>query len=443
MLTASRWCRPFALAAASLLVVPVAAGVATAGQDTGQTVAQTPDSQDALRVFLDCGGCDLDYLRTELTFINYVRDRRDAQVHVLVTDEDTGGGGEAVTLDFVGLEEFTGDDDQVVFFMPQDSTDDDERRLLAQRLGLGLARYAAKTPLADRLVLADADASQPSIAAQPEDDPWNFWFFRTEFDTEFSSEERETTTELGGSFSANRTTDQWKINLGFELDYQKERFELSDGERFINVSRDNAIAARVIKSLGEHWGVGMGGSAVTSTFRNLDLALRLAPAVEYNFYPYSESTRRQFTIRYAVGVDDFRYDEPTIFGRTSERRPSHNVVASIDINEPWGETELAAEFSQFLDDRRRHRAVLFGDVEIRLFRGFSLDLSGDVSLIRDQIFLPRRGATDEEILVRRRQLATDYEFSFEIGITYVFGSIYNNVVNSRFDGSSGGFIRAF
>ena len=67
------------------------------------TLFQTSGAE-ALCVFLDCQGCDFDYLRTELPFVNYVRDRRDAQVHVLITREQTGGGGRAITIDFVGLE---------------------------------------------------------------------------------------------------------------------------------------------------------------------------------------------------------------------------------------------------------------------------------------------------------------------------------------------------
>ena len=78
-----------------------------------------------------------------------------------------------------------------------------------------------------------------------------------------------------------------------------------------------------------------------------------------------------------------------------------------------------------------------------MFRGFFLSINGNSSLIRDQIYLPRREATDEEILVRQRQLATDYEWRLRIRIIYSFGSIFNNVVNSRFAGSNGGFIRAF
>ena len=120
-------------AAGSAVATPVAA------QD--DTLLQTRGAQ-ALRVFLDCQGCDFDYLRTELPFVNYVRDRRDAQVHVLITREQTGGGGRAITIDFVGLEEFAGIDDQVIYFTTQDDTDDDERNRMVPRLKLRLMQYA-------------------------------------------------------------------------------------------------------------------------------------------------------------------------------------------------------------------------------------------------------------------------------------------------------------
>jgi len=398
---------------------------------------------DALRVFLDCDECDTDFLRTELTFVNYVRDRMDAQVHVLVTEEDTGGGGEAVTIDFVGLEAFAGMEDQIVYFISQDDTDDDERRMLAQRLALGLARFAAGTPLADRMAVAFEAVEGEAAAAQPQDDPWNFWVFRTEVEAELDGEERESSKQFGGSFSANRTTDQWIMNFGLDAEIEEERFELSDGGTFSSTSRDHAFTARAIKSLGDHWGAGVGGSIITTTFRNLDLATRIAPAIEYNFFPYTQSTRRQFTLRYAVGIDRFNYEEETIFEKMSETRTSHSFVATLDVNEPWGASELAVETAQFLDDASQYRVVFSGEIEIRLFRGFFLDVSGNTSRVRDQIYLPRRGATDEEILVQLRQLATGYEYGFRLGIGYSFGSIYNNVVNSRFAGSESGFIRTF
>ena len=453
--TVSRHCRP-TLHCTLLLVAALGLfrSSPVSAQDQDQTnspivntlQAQAPNGAQALRVFLDCGPCDDDYLRQEITFVNYVRDRPDAQVHVLVTRETTGGGGRAWTLDFYGLEAFEGMDDHLVFYTSQDDTDDTERRALAQTLRLGLVRYAAQTPLGQQLDILQRSSGPLGLRrprnAQPEDDPWNFWVFRTRLNVFLDAEELETTKSFSGSFSANRTTDMWKIRVGVNGNYREDTFELTDST-FTNVRRNNSLDARFIKSLGEHMGFGFGGSAVSSTFRNQDLTVRLAPAVEYNFFPYSESTRRQFTVSYSAGYNSFRYEEPTIFDKLEEHRVNHAVQTSFEVNEPWGESEVTMEFSQFLDEPDQNRLVFFGDLDVRLFRGFFLNLNGSSSLIRDQIYLPARDATDEEILVRQRQLATDYEWRFRIGITYSFGSIFNNVVNSRFAGSSGGFTRSF
>ena len=52
-------------------------------------------------------------------------------------------------------------------------------------------------------------------------------------------------------------------------------------------------------------------------------------------------------------------------------------------------------------------------------------------------------ASDAEVLVARRQLETDLTFRGGIQLRYTFGSIYNNVVNSRLSSESGGFSRIF
>src|SRR6266550_1621845 len=66
---------------------------------------QTPAApvQQLVRVFLDCNRCDQEYIKKEVTFIDYVRNREDADVHVLVTTQETGGGGSQWTLKFIGL----------------------------------------------------------------------------------------------------------------------------------------------------------------------------------------------------------------------------------------------------------------------------------------------------------------------------------------------------
>jgi hypothetical protein len=83
--------------------------------------------------------------------------------------------------------------------------------------------------------------------------------------------------------------------------------------------------------------------------------------------------------------------------------------------------------------------VLFNAINARLFKGFSFDMFCSLSLLRDQLYLSKGGATEEEILLRRRQLSTSYSYFMGIGLSYTFGSIFNNVVNPRFEGGSGTF----
>ena len=71
---------------------------------------------------------------------------------------------------------------------------------------------------------------------------------------------------------------------------------------------------------------------------------------------------------------------------------------------------------------------------MRLFKGFSFNVFGEASRTRDQLYLPRGEASTEEILVRQRQLETGYSYYMNFGISYQFGSIFNNVVNPRFGG---------
>jgi hypothetical protein len=65
-------------------------------------------------------------------------------------------------------------------------------------------------------------------------------------------------------------------------------------------------------------------------------------------------------------------------------------------------------------------------------RGLSVNVEMSASRIRDQLSLPRRDASPEEVLLRVRQLASDFEARLEIGIEYRFGSPFAAIVNPRF-----------
>jgi hypothetical protein len=46
--------------------------------------------------------------------------------------------------------------------------------------------------------------------------------------------------------------------------------------------------------------------------------------------------------------------------------------------------------------------------------------------------------SDEERLLELQTQQTDFQRSLTFGLSYQFGSIFNNVVNNRFPGSGGG-----
>ncbi len=66
-------------------------------------------------------------------------------------------------------------------------------------------------------------------------------------------------------------------------------------------------------------------------------------------------------------------------------------------------------------------------------RGLSVFMHGSISRIRDRLFLPAGEVEEEDILLRTRRLPTDFEYAFTLGFSYTFGSIFNNIVNPRFD----------
>jgi hypothetical protein len=94
--------------------------------------------------------------------------------------------------------------------------------------------------------------------------------------------------------------------------------------------------------------------------------------------------------------------------------------------------------SQYLHDTSLWNASLFGDLSFRIWRGLNLSIRGRYSLVEDQLFIPKGELTDEEILLGQFARPTDYESSIRVGISYEFGSIFNNVVNNRFGSSGGG-----
>jgi hypothetical protein len=383
-----------------------------------------------LRVFLDCGPCDFDHLRREVPVVDYVRDRTVADVHVLVTTQNTGAGGREFTFHFLGLGALVGRADTLQYVSQQFETEDEERDGYTRIFTLGLVRYLAYTGRSSTLEIEFADGDDRRQTVNPQDDPWNLWVFEIELGGELQGESQRKEAFLEGSFSASRTTEEFKIDFGVRGEYEELEFERGDGVETRN-TREIGGDAIAVWSLGTNWSWGISGAIGQDQSVNQELFTELAPALEYSFYPYTESTRRQITVTYRVGMATYSYYERTIFDQISEVRPSESLEIGAEFQQPWGELNLSLEGSHFLDSPRQHRVDLFTRLELRLFRGVNLDIQGNVARVKDQIYLSAAGLDPDEILIGQRELGTDYEYGIELGLSFTFGSIFNNVVNPR------------
>jgi hypothetical protein len=391
-----------------------------------------------LRVFLDCYECDTEYQRQNVTFVDYVRDRADADLHVLVTTQGTGSGGSSWTVKFIGLGRFQQQDRTFTFTTEQTATNDDRRKAFAQIFKIGLVGYAADTTIAPRL---DLTWTRPAAAAAAQHDRWNSWVFRVNLNANFNGEQRSTSSSSRISFSSSRTTADWKMNVSLGGNINRNTFEV-ELDRTVRSQRDNwNLNGLIVKSHGPRTSSGLRASLAHDSFANLDQAVRIAPAVEFDFFPYVESNRRSLAVQYTIGATRHQYQDVTIYDKTEETVPNHSVNLSVGLRQPWGSLSVYSEISQHLDHHDRWRSAIWGSTDVRLFKGFSFNVFAEYTKINDQIALRKGAASTEEVLLRLRQLATDYSYYYGFGISYSFGSIFDNIVNPRFSG--GGFFFFF
>ena len=79
------------------------------------TSTASAQNTDRIKIFLDCRYCDDNYVRTEINYVNYVRDRKEADVHIQSTRLRTGSGGREYTVTFLGGRNFSGLNDTLTF----------------------------------------------------------------------------------------------------------------------------------------------------------------------------------------------------------------------------------------------------------------------------------------------------------------------------------------
>jgi hypothetical protein len=399
-----------------------------------QTSAATATPQ-WLTVFLDCRaqGCDRNFFIQELPYVLWTQDRFDAEIHVLITQLETGSGGAGFTLELIGQQRFLGRADTLATTTAPNSTFDMQRRELTRVLKIGLGPYALRTTAGSRLALTYTAAAGDSSAGRGVKDPWNFWVYRASADGYGGAESQSTDYRIAGSLSAMRITEEWKIVFDSDYSYNALTFnpDVGPSQNFLNRQAEFEFA--LLRSITDHWSWGVGTGAEVDEFRNQKFVANAEIAAEYNFFPWKEATSRQLTAGFGLVAQRFDYRDTTIYGEISETRMAAKIQLASEVRQPWGSIFGGARHIRYLHDLNIYSAEVFAFMNFRISRGLSLNFGGSASKVNDQLYLPAGGLDPSEILTRQRALRTAYRLDLSAGFSFTFGSIFNTFVNPRFD----------
>lgn len=400
-------------------------------RDTSRT-SEAPFSRAPL-VYIDCDRCDYNYIRSEINFVNYVRDPEQADVHVFITDERTGGGGREYELSFIGQQRYADIDHTLTQHVGRNSTWAETRTSLNQVLKMGLVPYVMRTPVASGLSINYEEEEGETVPQQSIQDPWDYWVFEVYAGrVSMGLESNQTEFDSRWGFFADRVTEDWKIHLRPYFNFSYDAIEQEDDDPVTSRRHRHGFNSHAIMSLSDHWSAGLFGNYLTRNDRNINHRFRINPGIEYSIFPYEESTRKAITFVYRVGYTRADYYEQTIFGQTEETLINQELEASVSTRQPWGDIYTGLAGSHYFHDFSARRLEFFGRVSVRIAGGLSLFVRTDFEMIQDQLSLPAGETTLEDVLLQQRELATDFSLSGSVAISYTFGSEFANVVNTRF-----------
>jgi hypothetical protein len=396
--------------------------------------ATEPQRADALKIFIDCERCDRTFIKESIPYVNYVNNSDDADVFVIMTRRGTGGGGTEHLISFSGQNIYTGIEDTLVFFDPPNSSEDFTRQGQSNTLAMGLMRYVARTPLSQniRINYREPIGRGRHLSQVVEDDPWDSWVFRLSIRGSLNKDQNYGTISSNNSISADRVTPEFKSEFDMRFDYRERSITTEGITSKYTTQNDFRFTTLQVKSISPHFSVGANLSAASSQFGNIKYELNFNPAVEYNIFPYSESFMRQIRVQYTVQIGYNNYLDTTRYFKMEEMIYRHQLAVAIGFNQQWGSSNFSIRGGHFLNDASFWSFNMNGDINWRIYRGLSISFNARAAIIRDDRAVLKGDASVEEVLLQLRKLSSTYSYQAGFGLSYSFGSIYNNVVNPRF-----------
>jgi hypothetical protein len=397
-------------------------------------IAQELDSVgvpiNKLKLFFECQDCDQSYFMNQMTFVDFVRNVEDGDVHLYVTKQKNASEGFRYYLNFVGKEKFG----EIKFKLQTDSPESESSLKRNDRIlkyaKLGLAPYISQTNIADRVNIKCDDSIK--VMDRSLKDPWDYWVFVMDLGGSLDAEYSLYNYKTKGRFVAKRITETWKHRLVLDYSYENETYDYRTNEMTQSIKKGYTIHSRSVYSINSHWSAQISEAIKQDTYYNYDFYWDIGPAIEYNFFPWDKSDRKVFAAIYQIKARYYDYIQPSVNNLGSDLLVNHSASLELILRQPWGDIESMLEYNAYIPQWDMYRLSLEALVSVKIARGFSIFFKADGTLINDQHYLPKEASSLSQRLLQARQEKTPFELAGQIGIRYAFGSIYNSVVNHRF-----------
>ena len=382
---------------------------------------------EKIKVFINCR-CDDDFLKQNTLFFDYVRDRTLSDIEIFVFEITNASGGRNYSFNYNGKNDFLNKQNEINVTVPQNISLNKARIILLDTYKLGMASFLSNTHYQSYI---DVSFDKEITTSDPNNtDNWNNWVFEIYGSFHFENEKSINEEEYNLGLEVDRVTEMWRVRSDIEMD-RSIKFFLGGDQSYSSERENFYFSGSLVRSISNHFSTGFFSSYRHDTFRNLKSSINISPAIEYNFIPYKEVLTREVTLAYKLGYNIYNYIEETIYDFESQRMFNHSLTLNLRYREKWGNIYSYLVASQFLDLPEQNRLTLNSNIDLRIVRGLSLRISAYFRFIRDQINLPKGEASVEDLLLRQRQISTSFQNRISMGISYTFGSIFNNIVNNR------------
>ncbi|MCU0438217.1 MAG: hypothetical protein MUC49_09885 [Raineya sp.] len=401
------------------------------------------DSLNRPKLFINCSswGCYEDYVRTELSFFDFVRDRFQADVQILIIRQENGAGGANYTLNFIGQGKLKSQTDTLKFSTKQADSDDMIRKKLVSNLKIGLVPYIKSSDFLEQITI-DLPKRKTEDAVIKKD-PWKFWVFTLGLNGSLTAESNSKNFSQNSFININRIKPDLKLQFNLNYNTNKSEFIFPEQDSLGNFTstkvtvrnESHSASGILVKTINEHWSWGGYYQNWSSIRNNINFGSSLAPALEYNIFPTSKNTQKQFRWIAQTGAWGMNLKRINERDNEVEFEPFYRLDGILTLTQPWGTIEAGVGGHQFYTEKDLYRFDGYLNVNWRVFEGFNFYMWSGASYIKDQdLYLPKGSIDRNAVLLQGAILPTNFSYYAYFGVSYTFGSINNSVVNPRMNG---------